>query len=98
MYGYFVECRPKGGYWKHRFRQGWGKHRPDWTREGSAYPLFKEAWRQANQLAAKPKNAGYQYRVGLWVRVTACDEPAPWCKTGGKMRPIIEAAEREQDA
>jgi len=90
--GYFVEERPKGGYWKHHFRRYWGKHRPDWEAFGSVYSLLETAQRQADQYAAESKNAGYQYRVGLWVRVAACDEPAPWCRTGGKMGPIVEAA------
>jgi len=99
MYGYFIEKRPKGGYWKHLFRQYCGNHRPDWYICGAVRPfsLLAVAQRQAKHLAANPKNAGYQYRVSLWKRLSVCDEPAPWCKTGGKMQPIIDAAERERD-
>jgi hypothetical protein len=68
-YGYFVECRPKGGYWKHSFRRLFGKHRPDWEAFGSIYSCPNTAKRQAAQLASKPKNAGYQFRVAGWLRV-----------------------------
>ena len=63
---FFVETRPKGGYWKRCFQS---KHRPDWEIVGSRHHLLEPVVRQAARYEKESKNAGYQYRVSLWVRV-----------------------------
>lgn len=65
---FFVETRPKGGYWKRHFRGMFGKPRPDWEPVGCGYPCLDTAKRQAVQFRDTSKNAGYQYRIAFWIR------------------------------
>ena len=65
---FFVETRPKGGYWKRRFQGLDSKARPDWKPVGSGYICLNTAKRQARQYRDKSQNAGYQYRIAFWIR------------------------------
>jgi len=40
----------------------------------------------------------YEAAQGALAQARASLESPSWCKTGGKMQPIVDAAEREQDA